>query len=159
MDFKGIVDCDHVVGSPTVKYTLQNCPRCFGTGKYGGVFAYFDMETVDGEQYLTQAIQKILISNSDERGYGFDYSLLSTTITPTTTTIIKREILRCLNYLQTVQQLDKRRGVKYLPNEEISRIGEIEVIVDPFDPRKITAKVAIYTISGNQIKISAVLKK
>jgi len=155
MDFKGLVVCDHLVGNPTQKFTLQNCPRCLGRGVYGGIFSNNngDISTTEGFDYLTQSIKKILVSKINNRGYGFNYNLLSNVIEPTSLLIIKREVLRCLVFLQNAQQEDKKRGVGYLPSEEIVKIGDIDVKIKTQDPRGIEVRLSVFTKNGNLFNV------
>lgn len=156
MDFRGIIECSHEVGQPPVKYSLDDCPRCLRRGFYGGVSTNEtgDMAIITGEKYLTQAIQKILISKMNRRGYGFNYDLLTGVIEPSTLSVIKREITRCMVFLQQSQQQDKRSGVMYLTSEEISRIEGIEMFQDSSDPRRVNVKISIYTKSGSFLSIN-----
>ncbi|MFA5395649.1 MAG: hypothetical protein WC346_06455 [Methanogenium sp.] len=161
MDFKGLIICDHVVGNPTQKFTLSKCPRCLGKGVYGGIISNNngDISTIEGADYLSQSIKKILISKINNRGYGFNYNLLSNVIEPTSLVVIKREVLRCLVFLQNAQQDDKKRGVGYLPSEEIARIGDVDVKIKAQDPRGVEVRISIFTTNGNLANVSQVLTR
>ncbi|MCK9541082.1 MAG: hypothetical protein M0R03_03530 [Novosphingobium sp.] len=156
MDFRGEITCNHLVGNPAVSFTLQNCPRCLGKGVYGGISTdgTGDISFVEKADYLEQNIKKILISKRNNRGYGFNYELLKSVIDPTTTTVIKREVIRCLTFLQAQQQEDKKRGVRYLPSEEIVSISDVQVGTDEDDPRIVLVSLSVYTLQGNQVKVT-----
>jgi len=161
MDFKGSITCNHFVGDPPAKYTLSTCPRCLRTDNYGGISTEEtgDVTVVKNADYLEQAVKKILVSEMNSRGYGFNYSLLSGVIDPSTINVIKREIIRCTSFLKDAQQRDIRRGVIYSPSEEISRIENIGVSQDITEPRRITVKFSIIAKSRESIDVSQVLSR
>jgi len=161
MDFEGTVVCDHYVGNSPVKYVLISCPRCLRTGVYGGISTEEtgDISIIRNSKYLEQAVKKILVSEMNSRGYGFNYSLLSGVIDPSTVNAIKREVIRCTSFLRDEQQRDIRRGVVYSPQEEISRIENIGVIQDITEPRKILVKFNVITKSREAISISQSLSR
>jgi hypothetical protein len=159
MDFEGTIICDHYVGNPPVKYVLTSCPRCLRKGVYGGIHTEEtgDISVVKNNKYLEQAIKKILVSEMNSRGYGFNYRLISGVIDPSTTNVIKREIIRCTTFLKDEQQRDIRRGVIYSPTEEIRSIENIGVIQDITEPRKILIKFTVIAKSRDKINISQLL--
>jgi len=160
MDFKGIIKCNHLVGNPSVKYLLDNCPRCLGKGEYGSMktSSTGDIELVSKTSYLQQSIKKILITRRRYNGYGFDYSLLSGVIDPATVNVVKKEIIRCINFLKDSQAMDKRRGVRYLPSEEIKSIGKtLKVYQHPNEPRTIVVKLSVVTAANTSEEIIQIL--
>ena len=159
MDFNGVITCDHLVGNPSVKYVLQTCPRCLSTGSYGGISTEEtgDISTVSNSHYLEQAVKKILVSEMNSRGYGFNYSLLTPVIDPSTVISIKREIVRCTSFLRNEQQKDIKRGVIYSPEEEIERIENIGVSQDTGEPRRIRVRFNVVTRSRGIVNITQAL--
>jgi hypothetical protein len=165
MDFQGTVTCDHRVGDPVQAYMLNTCPRCLGTGKYGGpnFLASGAIETLQGSKQLSQQIRKILAENKRESGYGFDYRLLRGVIDTTTVGIVRNEIIRCLFYLRDLQIAEKKSGTAYSPTEQLDTsdqfINFVNVFQDSSEPRKLRVEIAVTTISGAQASASTVLKR
>ncbi len=161
MDFKGTIVCNHFVGNPAVKYVLSTCPRCLGKESYGGISTEEtgDIASVKEEDYLEQSVKKILVSEMNSRGYGFNYNLLSDVIDPSAINVIKREVIRCITFLKDAQQRDIRRGVIYSPSEEIQGIENIGVSQDITEPRRITVKFNLIAKSRDSIAISQPLAR
>ena len=159
MDYLGKVSCDHRVGSPVVSYTLLTCPRCLGTGEYGGIEIFSTVTTVSGYNQVEQAIKKILSEKVRDTGYGFDYSLLRSVIDTNTVPSIKKEIVRCIEYLRSSQQKEKARGVGYSPRELIYSIRSLEVNQSSTEPRSIIATLVVTTEAGNSIQVTQTLKR
>lgn len=161
MDAKFQVACNHIVGNPKQSFTLLACPRCLGSGFYNALSYGPDGKVVlvSGFNKLQQQIQKILTENKRPTGYGFDYSVLTSTINAATITAIKSEISRCLLYLQGSQQQEKSEGFFYLPTEEIDKLLFVDVQINPSDPRGVFVTAQIQTISGKPTDVTSYLRK
>jgi hypothetical protein len=161
MDAKFRVTCDHKVGIPAQNFTLNTCPRCLGKGFYNAFSFGTDgkIVTVSGINKLSQQIQKILTEPKRPTGYGFDYSVLSGVIAPNTLTAVKSEVIRCIEYLKSLQTQEKSEGFIYLPTEEIDSISVIDAFVDPTDPRAIFINVSVVTKAGNTSDVSTRIKR
>lgn len=151
MDARFVVKCDHVVGRPAVNYLLHTCPRCLGYGTFNAYSIGTDGKfvVVQGVEKLSQQIRKILTEQKRSSGYGFDYSVLSGVITPSSIIAIKSEVMRCIEYLKVSQQQEAREGFNYLPTEQISRVSTIDAYVNPADPRGVFVTAAVFTVSGD----------
>jgi hypothetical protein len=162
MDIKNSVVCNHFVGNPPVPYKLESCPRCNGTGVYGGPDFSLggQISTVRGSSQLEQQIKKILTERIRETGYGFDFSVLKGIISQGTLLVVKQEIFRCLDYLYGIQQSEKANGFYYNSNEEIAA-GRFVVNVYqlPDEPRELVAEVSVRTVSGAQTSVTVSLRR
>jgi len=161
MDITGKIKCDHYVGIPPVNYLLKDCPRCLGTGEYGG-FAPLDkgdVPVVEGVAYLKQSIKKILLEKKRFSGYGFDYDLLRGIGDPESLLAIKREVKRCILYLKSAQQEDIKKGTKYASNEMIYDVRDIDVKFDLAEPRKLFITLNVIAVSGSNIDIVTDLER
>jgi hypothetical protein len=162
MDIQNTVVCDHIVGNPPVGYKLSNCPRCGGAGNYGGPNFSLSGQivTISGGDQLAQQIKKILSERMRDTGYGFDYNLLKGVISQSTILAVKNEILRCLNYLYTIQQREKSNGFYYNSNEELSN-GNYVVNVQQLtsEPRELLVDVVVRSVSGAQISVTVPLRR
>jgi len=156
MDARFVVKCDHLVGIPAQRYLLTTCPRCLGIGTYNAYSIGTDGRVVPatGVTKLVQQISKILTEQKRPSGYGFDYSVLTGTITPSTLTAVKSEVFRCLEYLKNVQAQEKLEGFLYLPTEEISTISTLDAFVSPSDPRQVFVNVSVFTVAGTTAEVN-----
>jgi len=165
MDAKFKVICNHVVGSPLQQFTLVTCPRCLGKGFYNSYSFGTDgkMLVVSGVNKLSQQIQKILTEAKRPSGYGFDYSVLTGVITPSTVTAVKSEILRCIEYLKASQQQEKKEGFMYLPTEEISTTAQsitvLDASVNELDPRSLLINLSVLTVAGTTTDVTTQLRR
>jgi hypothetical protein len=144
-----------------VDYTLASCPRCLGTGEYGG-FSYGTdgkLFTLSGVAQLSQQIKKILTEKKRSTGYGFDFSLLSGVIDAARLTTIQSEVVRTLNYLKALQQAEKLRGFVYLPSEEIDDLDSVRAIQDTADPRTVFVTARVIARSGRTASITVLLRR
>ena len=150
MDAKFNVVCNHIIGLPAQGFLLETCPRCMGAGYYNAISygTTGKVVTVVGFDKLSQQINKILIEDKRPSGYGFDYTILSGTITPATQTAVQSEVMRCIVYLQNLQRIERSRGFKYLPSEELSNTVSVDAQINPDDPRGIIVTLGIQTVSG-----------
>jgi len=165
MDAQFKVTCNHILGNPLQQFILLTCPRCLGKGFYNAYQFGTDgkIVTVSGVNKLIQQIQKILTETKRPSGYGFDYSVLSGVIAPNTITAVKSEIVRCIEYLKSSQQQEKKEGFIYLPTEEISTNGQSITVLDAFvtetDPRAVTVNVSVLTVAGATAGVTTQLKR
>lgn len=160
MFVKNNTKCDHRVGKPVVGYTQNSCPRCMGTGWYGG----FDFtpagktSIVSGGAAVIQKIQKILAEKKRPSGYGFDFDLLRASSLESSN-LIKYEINRCLTYLVVSQQQEKQQGVMFNPSEEIISVLGIDVTSNVTDPRSVIAAVSVMTKSGIAVSTTVGIRR
>lgn len=161
MDIGGQIKCDHYVGLPAVHYTLETCPRCLGAGIYGGFSPSDkgDVPLVAKQDYLEQALKKVFIENKRSTGYGFDYDVLIGAGDAASIAAIKREAKRCVMYLRDTQQLDKKAGTTYHPNEEIYDVRDVQVKFDAAEPRKFILTLNVITVSGRNVDVTSLLKR
>jgi len=164
MDALFKVKCDHLIGIPPQQFTLTSCARCLGKGYYNGVQFGPDgrIITVTGVDKLSQQIVKILTEKKRPSGYGFDTNILSGVITPSTLTAVKSEVIRCIEYLKSLQQKEKSEGFIYLPTEEIATgfpITTIDAFINPSDPRGVFVNVSILTVSGLIAEVSTQIRR
>jgi hypothetical protein len=151
MDLLGTVACSHDVGIPVVNYTLDTCPRCLGSGSYGGTSFSKDgnVAVVTGVPEVVQDITKILTENMRPSGYGFNYALLSGVIDPSRIDHIRAEAARCINYLINLQAARVRAGATVAANEQLaSPVDSVTAYQDTTDPRKVVVSVVCHTVSG-----------
>jgi hypothetical protein len=156
MDARFVVKCDHAVGIPSQNFMLNTCPRCLGRGTYNAYTIGTDgkIVTVSGVSKLSQQIAKILTEQKRPSGYGFDYSVLSGTITPSTITAVKSEVMRCIQYLKGVQEQEKLEGFLYLTTEEISTVNTLDAFVSAADPRQVFVTVSVFTVAGSTAEVN-----
>lgn len=156
MDARFVVKCDHQTGIPSQNFMLNTCPRCLGVGTYNAYSIGNDgrIVTVSGVNKLAQQMAKIITEPKRSSGYGFDYSVLSGIITPSTVTAIKSEVFRCLQYLKGAQEQEKLEGFLYLPTEEISTVNTLDAFVSPDDPRKVFVTVSVFTVAGSTAEVN-----
>jgi len=163
MDAVGKVTCDHRVGDPVIAYVLDTCPRCLGTGEYGGVVFGSDgkIATQSKGPQLSQQIKKILTENRRSTGYGFDYKLLRGVVDRGRITAIQGEILRCMDYLKVVQKENKKQGFYYNPQEEMGSIVLDTLLVkqDSLDLRNVLVSFSVLSVSGSPLSINVVLRR
>jgi len=157
MELLGKNTCDHIVGSPAVAYMLYNCPRCLGKGSYGDVSFNRSgkLNTIENISQLNQQIEKLLIENIRNTGYGFDNTLLEGVIDAGKLLAIKRELIRAINYFINNQQKEKATGFYYKTTEELYSIVSIDVFQDNSEPRKVIALVKLMTVSGLIVSVSS----
>jgi hypothetical protein len=62
-------------------------------------------------------------------------------------------------YLRDAQQLDKRAGTSYFPNEEIYDVRDVQVFFDVAEPRRIQISLNVIAVSGRSIDIVRVLER
>lgn len=155
MDFQGKVICTHRVGDPEEGFTLALCPRCGGRGWYGGLDfnRSGQLTVIKGIDQLIQQVTKVITENLRSSGYGFDQAVLRSVIYDDTLYNIKKEVVRCMTYLKSVQVDNKKNGFFYDPNEEIRAISDVAVLQDSADPRKVEVSLSIIAVSGNDAKI------
>ena len=127
MDLLAQTSCNHIIGSPLVAYTSATCPRCFGTNTYGGLSLSSTglLQTVSGADQLNQQIAKILTEALRPSGYGFDYSVFTNVIDPTTLDNLRNAVYQSLLYLQTIQQQAVQSGASYRADEQIQKIVSV----------------------------------
>lgn len=156
MDARFVVKCDHLIGIPTQNFLLTTCPRCLGRGTYNAYSIGTDGRVVmaSGVTKLTQQIMKAITERRRPSGYGFDYSVLSGVITPSTITAVKSEVFRCLQYLKGVQQQEKLEGFLYSPTEEISHVTALDAYISPSDPREVFVTVSVVTTAGSTAEVT-----
>lgn len=162
MDLKCTKQCDHRVGDPVTAFTLATCPRCLGKGTYHDISfdAAGKLNTIKRVYQLNQQIEKILIENVRESGYGFDYSLLNGVIDSGRILAIQREVTRLLNYyIENVQGTEKSSGYAYSPTEEVASIDSVKVYQDSQEPRKVVVLVSLTTVSGQSQSINVTLRR
>ena len=161
MDILARNTCDHLVGSPPTSFLLATCPRCQGTGNYGGFV--FDINgkitTLQLGPVLGQQIRKILIENRRPSGYGFDYSLFAGVIDPSKLSAIRTEVIRCLSYLRHVQQQEKAQGFTYNPQEELKSIVSVFVEQNSTEPRSVLVSAAVLSVSGTPASTVVTLRR
>jgi hypothetical protein len=157
VDLLGITICDHIVGDPIEKFTLENCPKCNGKGVVGDIS--FDsngkVNTVGGIELLKQKIKKILTESTRDTGYGFNYNMLS--YNDKLKSGVKSEIYRCINYLINLQKEKEKEGFYYLPTEKIDSIDKVDILENP-DPRKVEILIVCKSTSGKQAEINLSLE-
>ena len=161
MDIGGKIKCDHYVGLPAINYLLADCPRCMGTGEYGG-FAPLDkgdVPLVAGFNYLEQSLKKVFSEKKRITGYGFDYDLLIGIGDSESLLQIRREVKRCVLYLKSAQQEDKNRGISYATNEEIYDVRDINIEFDVAEPRRLDITLTVIAVSGRTIDIVTNLER
>jgi hypothetical protein len=160
MELLGEKICDHTAGDPLVSYTLQTCPKCLGKGTHGDVS--FDTSgkiyTLTGINQLKQQLKKILVENTRNTGYGFNYNLISLTINDSQLLSINRELNRCLTYFNNLQIKNQREGFYYNNTELLDSIESIDVFRDT-DPRNVNALVYCKTVSGRSVEIIIPLRR
>ncbi len=154
MDLLAQSICSHIVGNPPVAYTLSTCPKCWGTGYYGGfsILPSGDLEQLPPADSLVQSIRKILTENIRPSGYGFNQSLLTGVLDVSRLQAVKNEVVRCLNYLKFIQNQESSRGFQYNPQERIDKISNVNVIKNLQDPRRVNVTVTVITLSS--VKVS-----
>jgi len=160
MELLGEVNCDHIAGDPPVKYTVSGCPKCLGKGVYGDI--EFNLEgkvkTISGISQLKQQLKKIIIENTRETGYGFNYSAITFSSGDAQLINIKKELNRCLEYLSFLQVTARGDGFFYSNTELLDSVERIEVIRDA-DVRKVNATIYCKTVSGRDIIINVPLER
>lgn len=160
MELLGEKTCDHIAGDPSVSYVLKTCPKCLGKGTYGDIS--FDtsgkLYTVTGINQLKQQLKKILIENTRNTGYGFNYNLVSLNTNDSQLLSINRELNRCLTYFNNLQIKNQREGFYYGNTELLDSIESIDVFRDT-DPRTVNALVYCKTVSGRNVEIIIPLRR
>lgn len=148
------VRCDHRVGNPVVSYILETCPRCLGSGYYGGIDFNFlgKISISSNEKGLAEKIKKVLTEKKRSSGYGFDYDLIRS-ITTNRELVVKAEVTRCLDYIEKLIKREKSRGIKFNPSEEIQSIDSIRVSTDTSDLRELQVYITLTTKSGTPLSI------
>lgn len=159
MELLGENVCNHIVGNPEVKYVLQNCPRCLGKGTYGDIV--FDNEghikTITGISQLKQQLKKIIIENTRDTGYGFNYNLISF-VNDVQLLAIKKELNRCIEYLSNTQVKEQREGFYYSNTELLDSIEEVNVERN-VDVRSVDVTIYCKTVSGRDAIINIPLER
>jgi hypothetical protein len=160
MDLMGEKVCDHVAGDPPVNYVISTCPKCLGTGTYGDIC--FDtsgkVQTITGINQLKQQLKKILIENTRNTGYGFNYNLVLSTVENSQLLSITRELNRCLTYFSNIQISAQSNGFFYSNTEIIDSIESIDVFRYT-DPRTVNALVYCKTVSGRDLNVVIPLRR
>jgi hypothetical protein len=155
-------NCDHIVGNPPISFTIATCPRCLGKGTYHDISYSTSgkLNTINRVYQLNQQIEKILIENRRNSGYGFDYTLLQGVIDNNRVLAIQREVSRVINYfINNVQQTEKSKGYSYNSTEEVVNIDYIKVYQDSVEPRKIIILLSLITVSGQLRSIRVPLRR
>lgn len=155
MDLAGLNKCNHVVGDPLELYDLRECPRCKGIGYYGSVSldSSGHINIVLAGEALRQRIRKILREKLRASGYGFNYDLLSNVVDTNTLKAIKADIIRCMEYLVTVQNQSIDDGVFFKASEILSRIQDLRVEQNKVEPRQVDIAFTAIAASGKDITI------
>ena len=160
MDLLGEKICDHIAGDPSISYIVSTCPKCLGKGTYGDIS--FDnggkTQTCSGVNQLKQQLKKIIIENTRDTGYGFNYNLVLSTGGDAQLLSITRELNRCLTYLNNNQITAQSNGFFYSNTEIINSIESIDVFRD-VDPRTVNALLYCKTVSGKDINIVIPLRR
>ena len=161
MELLGKNICDHIVGDPPTAYTLFDCPRCLSKGVYGDIV--YDgsgrITTLLNSNQLRQQLEKILIENIRETGYGVDYKVLGGVIDSGKLLAIKRELTRVVNYFINNQQQEKASGFYYKTSEEVDSLDSVDVYADSLEPRKIIVLIGVTTVSGKNVSIKLPLRR
>jgi len=157
MDLQSVVTCDHRAGDPVEVFTLTTCPKCLGKGYYADFVIGTSnvLLTTDSISYLMQAIRRLLSTKRRASGYGFDLALLSK---PSAQDEIKNEVMRCLQYLKTLQDMQIRQGFYYRTTEKIDSLTALSIIPTT-DVRKVIISLNCITTSGNQVTLSLPVKQ
>ena len=161
MDLLAQILCNHKIGDPEVQYLLSSCPRCFGTGTYGGLAFTPDgkLSTIDTSSQLSQQIKKILIEKMRPSGYGFNTSLLSGVIDVSKLGAIQAEVYRCLSYLQQSQLNEIKAGHIYAGSEQIDSIGVVTIFQVPNQPTTVQVSATVITVAGASVTAQTTLQR
>ena len=160
MDLLGENICDHILGNPPVSYTLSTCPKCLGKGIYGDIVFnnLGKVQTISKIDQLKQQIKKILLENTRPSGYGLTYSLIFNVVNEAQLLAIKRELNRCIDYLNSVHEENIKSNFFYSNQEIINSINNIEV-TKTSDPRTVNALIICTTMSGKDLTLSIPLRR
>lgn len=160
MDLLGENICDHILGNPPINHTLSNCPKCLGRGVYGDIVFnnLGKVQTISKIDQLKQQIKKILLENIRPSGYGLTYSLIFNVVNEVQLLAIKRELNRCIEYLNSVHDENIKNNFFYSNQEIINSINNIEV-TRTSDPRTVNALILCTTVSGRDLTLSIPLRR
>lgn len=147
--------CNHVLASGT--FTLDTCPRCLGKGYYYDILINQDgfIDSVQGVSKLGQELEKITITQIGENIFHISYGTIVNEVfgeltIPGREALLRQSIISAVYRLKTLQQLELENGGQFTPAELIDSVDKIDFL-DTSDPRQISYRVYVLTVSGTAI--------
>ncbi len=148
------------------KYTLNACPKCLGTG-YVWDLAWDRLgytEKIKQSSKLQQELEKIILSKLFRNPYHMSYGTrikyyIFNAVPDTAATQLRSDIVAAISRLQFLQD-EEVGSLKTIPDtERISKIAYVDTQFSKTEPRQLSIRVGVVTMSGELITANTEISK
>jgi hypothetical protein len=162
-DIKVKMPCTHYFSG--VGFTSSTCPICMGRNYYYDIFINNtgDIDKVSASARFSQDLEKVLVEHlgscMEDSQWG---SELYKTIAVGEPTLTKAHVVAAvINALKRYKELsmgeDRQYGLSNTEKIADKGIGDLQIIEDPTDPRRLTLMVTVVSEGRNDVTITTPL--